>query len=391
MDPVTSDPSEKPKWLKRLQENSWEAEILISGGAIFSLLQMGDYVSTFSTSLKEILLLTGHNETLIFLLLAINGVTIGFFSHLVLRGFWIGLVCLHYGSPLGINFNKLKVQGYYLEEAKSFNLLNQIIKLDGISGEMFFLSLSFLLVVAGFILISGVSVFFISAFGISELIFFALFIIFFLDLLSGGLLRRSEMVGKIYRPLYLYFNYLSLAFIYRPWFQVFFTNSNRWKVFVGGLAFLAITIFFTVSSVSRPLHYRSIVDDRKLNLSFGNTGWMDNFYENRVLGEKIAYASIQADLVTDNYLRIFIPYKVRYDSRIIGQNAGSFQEIVNIKLNAQLIPYPDWVAGDVSNQLGITCYLPIEQLPKGKHSLMIELKGSEAEFPFPLTIPFWKQ
>ena len=391
MDPVTSDPSEKPKWLKRLQENSWEAEILISGGAIFSLLQLGDYVSTFSTSLKEILLLTGHNETLIFLLLAINGVTIGFFSHLVLRGFWIGLVCLHYGSPLGINFNKLKVQGYYLEEAKSFNLLNQIIKLDGISGEMFFLSLSFLLVVAGFILISGVSVFFISAFGISELIFFALSIVFFLDLLSGGLLRRSEMVGKIYRPLYLYFNYLSLAFIYRPWFQVFFTNSNRWKVFVGGLAFLAITIFFTVSSVSRPLHYRSIVDDRKLNLSFGNTGWMDNFYENRVLGEKIAYASIQADLVTDNYLRIFIPYKVRYDSRIIGQNAGSFQEIVNIKLNAQLIPYPDWVAGDVSNQLGITCYLPIEQLPKGKHSLMIELKGSRTEFPFPLTIPFWKQ
>ena len=391
MDSTASDLNEKPKWLKRLQENSWEAEILISGGAIFSLLQMGDYVSTFSASLKEIRQITGHNETLIFLLLAINGVTIGFFSHLVLRGFWIGLVCLHYGSPLGINFNKLKVQGYYLEEAKSFNLLNQIIRLDRISGEMFFLSLSFLLVVAGFILISGVSLFFISAFGISELIFFALSIVFFLDLLSGGLLRRSEIVGKIYRPLYLYFNYLSLAFIYRPWFQVFFTNSNRWKILVGGLAFLAITIFLTISSVSRPLHYRSIVDDRRLNLSLSNTGWVDNFYENRGHGEKIAFASIQADLVTDNYLRIFVPYKVRYDSRIIGQNAGSFQEIVNIKLNAQLVLYPDWVAGDVSNQLGITCYLPIEQLPKGKHSLMIELKGSGTEFPFPLTIPFWKQ
>ncbi len=391
MDSTTSDPSEKPKWLKRLQENSWEAEILISGGAIFSLLQMGDYVSTFSLSLKEIRLVNGHNEMLVFLLLAINGVTIGFFSHLALRGYWIGLVCLHYGSPQGINFKKLKIQGYYIDEAKSFNLLNQIIKLDRISGEMFFLSLSFLLVVTGFILISGTSLFFISALGISELVFFALSIIFFLDLLSGGLLRRTEMVGKIYWPLYLYFNYLSLAFVYRPWFQVFFTNSNRWKVFAGGLAFLAITIFLTISSVSRPLHYQSIVDDRKLNLSFGNTGWMDNFYENRIPGEKIAYASIQADLVTDNYIRIFIPYKVRYDSRIIGQSADAFQEIVNIKLDSQLVQYPDWVAGDVSNQLGITCYLPIEQIPKGKHSLTIELKGSEALFPFPLTIPFWKQ
>lgn len=352
---------------------------------------MGDYVSTFSLSLKEIRLVNGHNEMLVFLLLAINGVTIGFFSHLALRGYWIGLVCLHYGSPQGINFKKLKIQGYYIDEAKSFNLLNQIIKLDRISGEMFFLSLSFLLVVTGFILISGTSLFFISALGISELVFFALSIIFFLDLLSGGLLRRTEMVGKIYWPLYLYFNYLSLAFVYRPWFQVFFTNSNRWKVFAGGLAFLAITIFLTISSVSRPLHYQSIVDDRKLNLSFGNTGWMDNFYENRIPGEKIAYASIQADLVTDNYIRIFIPYKVRYDSRIIGQSADAFQEIVNIKLDSQLVQYPDWVAGDVSNQLGITCYLPIEQIPKGKHSLTIELKGSEALFPFPLTIPFWKQ
>ncbi len=391
MDSITSDPSERPKWLKRLQENSWEAEILISGGAIFSLLQMGDYVSTFSNSLKEIRMISGTNEILVFLLLAINGVTIGFFSHLVLRGFWIGLVCLHYGSPQGINFNKLKVQGYYLEEAKSFDLLNQIIKLDRISGEMFFLSLSFLLVVAGFILISGVSVFLISAFGISELIFLTLSIVFFFDLLSGGILRRFKMIDMIYRPLYLYFNYLSLAFIYRPWFQVFFTNSNRWKAFAGGLAFLAITIFLTIFSVSRPLHYQSIVDDRKLNLSFGNTRWMDNFYENRILGKKIAYASIQADLVTDNYVRIFIPYKVRYDSRIIGQNADAFQEIVNIKLDSQPVLYPDWVAGDVSNQLGITCYLPIEQIPKGKHSLTIELKGSEALFPFPLTIPFWKQ
>ncbi len=32
-----------PKWLRNIQENSWELELLISGGAIFSLLQIDDF------------------------------------------------------------------------------------------------------------------------------------------------------------------------------------------------------------------------------------------------------------------------------------------------------------------------------------------------------------
>jgi hypothetical protein len=31
-----------PQWLKKLQENSWELELLISGRAIFSLFQLTD-------------------------------------------------------------------------------------------------------------------------------------------------------------------------------------------------------------------------------------------------------------------------------------------------------------------------------------------------------------
>jgi len=36
-----------PKWLRRLQENSWEMELLISGGAIFSLFQLSDLYVDF--------------------------------------------------------------------------------------------------------------------------------------------------------------------------------------------------------------------------------------------------------------------------------------------------------------------------------------------------------
>lgn len=33
---------EVPNWLKELQDNSWEAELLVSGGAVFSLFQLTD-------------------------------------------------------------------------------------------------------------------------------------------------------------------------------------------------------------------------------------------------------------------------------------------------------------------------------------------------------------
>src|SRR5436190_17320790 len=104
-----------PKWLKRIQENSWEAEILISGGAIFSLFQLGDFAGQYVLHIKEIRQTAGLNETAMFLFMGINGITIGFITHLILRAFWVGLVCLNFAYPAGINFSKLKIKGKYLE------------------------------------------------------------------------------------------------------------------------------------------------------------------------------------------------------------------------------------------------------------------------------------
>ena len=36
--------NEIPEWLKNLQENSWELELLISDGAVFTLFQASDFL-----------------------------------------------------------------------------------------------------------------------------------------------------------------------------------------------------------------------------------------------------------------------------------------------------------------------------------------------------------
>ena len=377
---------ETPKWLKKLQENSWEAEILISGGSIFSLLQLNNWIVEYSTSLKEIFLISGFNQILVFIFLCVNAITVGFIVHLILRGYWIAIVCLDYGAPNGINLQKLKITGSYLQEAKSTNLRNQIVLLDKVSGNMFFMSLACLLSIVGFILVDvtfHLFIFWLDGYDV-ELLFAIPWLIFYLDMFSSGLLRRSKWISWIYRPIYLYFNYVSLAFIYRPWFQILFTNINRWKALAAAAVLLAVAFFLTASSAFGSLHYPRVLDGRKLDLTFGNTKYTDSFYESRYPeGEEIYRASIQSDLINDNYLRIFIPYKKQYDEFIIDQNATELHQIIVIRLDDQLVSNPDWLAGDriMSNQIGITCFLPIIEIDKGKHTLTISIIDKKQVIP----------
>ncbi len=386
-----------PKWLKHLQENSWEAEILISGGAIFSLVQLTDWISGFVVRLKEVSAITGTNIILVCSHVCINSILIGFIAHLVLRSFWIALICLRYAFPQGINFNRLKIEGSYLTEAQSVNLTGQIFKLDHLSGLLFFCSIAFALFIVGMVLclipfglIYSMSEKFKDAAVALYLIFGLLFAF---DLLLSGILRKNKFLGLVYRPFYLFFNTISLAFIYRPWLQTLFTNVIKWKFFLAGLLFIISTLALTAMTVRRPLNFRSILDTRKFWIDYETTKlWSDGFYENTYPEETIvSFACIQKDIVDDDYLKLFIPYKAIYDNQIDKTHSKSLADLFTIKLNDAVITNLDWLWGNhfSTNQTGITTYIAIDHLAKGKHTLTIEMKNGE--WPFPLTIPFWKQ
>ncbi len=388
-----SSKNETPKWLKHLQENSWEAEILISGGAIFSLFQLLDSVSLFIRYLKDIRGIEGTNEIFIFLHLALNGLIIGFICHLILRSLWIALLCLRYAFPDGINFQRLKVQPMYLADARSANLINQIMKLDHLSGLVFFSAISYVIVIIGAILITAIGVGF-RMLGIEMLqAYLILCLIFLLDLLSLGVVRRWKILASIYKPLYYLFNYLSLAFIYRAWLQVLFTNISRWKLYLVGVLFLTSSLVLTILTLSAPMHWRSVLDGRKFfGYSDESALWTENFYDNKnTNGLRVSFACIQQDIVSDRFLHVFIPYYSWHDELIEKNKRKNFENIVSLKLDNEIIPSPEWLFGNhfSSNQEGITTYIPIDKLSFGKHVLTVEMKY--AGLPFPLTIPFWKQ
>lgn len=392
--------SKIPKWLKRVQENSWEAEILISGGAIFSLFQLNYLIEDWSLHLREMRHFMGHNEVYMFINFGVNGLTIGFFSNLIVRGFWIALVCLNYSFPLGINFTNLKIKGRYLNQAKSTNLLNQIIKLDHLAGLLFFGSLTFVIVVLGIIILLVVyflSVEVLNLFAVSTYHNFTTFsvilipyFIFLIDFLGSGFLRRNKLIGTIYKPLYFIFNYITLAFIYRPWLQILFTNTAKWKIYMIAFTLFFLSATFTTLTVSRILSLGNALESRDYLLP-GIQNYREEFYENRIQGDRLVrFACIQSDLVNDDYLRIFINYDQRYDQIIAKTKSNNLSDIFHLEIDKKIVS-SEWLWGKriISDQYGITCYLPIKEIQDGRHELTIYL-GAEYR-PFPLTIPFWKQ
>jgi len=51
-EPATTTTITTPKWIRELQETSWNLEFLISGGAIFSLVQASSFFAELVQSLK---------------------------------------------------------------------------------------------------------------------------------------------------------------------------------------------------------------------------------------------------------------------------------------------------------------------------------------------------
>ena len=86
---------EIPEWLKKLQENLWNLELLISGGAIFSLFRFSDLFVEFIGTLRMTAHMPGAGPLLMVGQFGIKVLTLGFSLHLLLRAYWIALVCIN--------------------------------------------------------------------------------------------------------------------------------------------------------------------------------------------------------------------------------------------------------------------------------------------------------
>jgi hypothetical protein len=224
------------KLLDRLQEDSWQLELLVSGFTIFGLFYALEPVKdAFLKALFDGDILKDVYQTV---LIAITILIFNLILHVILRSIWIGALGLRYLSG-EVEIDKLKYSERFTKYLKkkigSFD--DYIEKLEKLCSIIFAISFLLIFYVAAFFTIfhllgfigslgsDNTSIFLrIFIYTIQALLLLGAFLTFF-DYVSQGLLKKNKWVAMVYFPFYWVFSYLTLSFLYRPLYYNLIDNK----------------------------------------------------------------------------------------------------------------------------------------------------------------------
>jgi hypothetical protein len=392
-----------PEWLKNLQENSWELELLISGGAIFTLIKASDIVLNSITYLR----MTTAIPLTIFYIIAIFGLkllTFGFILHLILRAYWVAMVFINFVFPGGVKKEKLTYKRpfrQYIDERS--DLYDSLMRVDKLAGLVMFLSISYSLVIVGLIVVLLVLGPLVGSLHLKIVywVFFPSLAVYIIDLLSFGSLRKLKYLSYILFPFFKLYDILSLRFIYAKPLLIYSTNINKWKATGIIFVFMLFVLTSTYVTVQRHLKLPNYFDRREYRWQCADNVGFYNFYKDE---EGNGRVTIPSKIIESNFLELTIEYWAIENSYIdlldkptnARYMADVFEVCIDDSIYSNIEWFPFWDNTD-KNTLGIKAMIPIMHLSQGKHILYVSHSKEIREKAeqnnmgvYTTEIPFWK-
>lgn len=229
--------------LEGLQRNSWQLELLITG---FALAAMVSGLDPFTDWTNRTLAALGRNDTVS---IVAGGVVVcasfayvitlfNFFIHVVLRCLWIGAIgsrsvmgtTVVVRRPLAPKFSR-----FLRDRVGHFD--DYILRLDDAASLVF--AFTFLLISTALSLVTTTLAFSVITYALgladggspAAIIWLGLFflltisaLVYLVDFLSGGYLKRFGWFSRVYFPVYRFFGWITLARLYRP---LYYNLLNR--------------------------------------------------------------------------------------------------------------------------------------------------------------------
>ena len=403
-----------PKWLQALMENSWELELLISGGAVFTLVQAPDLFLTWMRKAS----LTNDAGVIYFLtILGVVGLKIltnGFILHIILRSFWLALVCVNYVFPQGINEKNVNLKLPFKTNHLHGDLQNQIMNVDRLSGLVIFMA------ILGTILFTGIVIlfftfltigmnfggYFVKFFG-DKIMLLAMFsgvvsfLLYIIDLITMGLFRKIPFVSYLVYPFFIVYDFITMRPFYETAMVLFTSNVKRWQFRIGALVFAIVTAATSYNSFSSNLQYESFIDQRKYNEKLSkNPAIYDLCYADQISPDYYPTVYIPSMIIENNFLRVGLNYKKSLDD-LIGyelqiDSSKYIDQFMIVSIDDSLYKNVTWRQlhkRDVTN-LVIESVIDISDLPNGIHLLKVKPKTRyEGALRFANNFPdiyFWK-
>ena len=424
------------KLLDKLQQESWQLELLISGFAIFGLI-------TAIPHIKTAMIIAENDKQALYLgllLIAFTACTILIFNlliHVILRGLWIGALGLRYVSG-DIDFEKLNYHNRFTKHLKNkiVSFDKYVATLENYCSILFaasFLLIFYVISIAVIVLsILAIATLIISNdklpeiprmfIGISLIVFISIGSIFvFIDFITQGYLKKKKWLSKIYFPFYWVFSFLTLTFLYRPLVYNFLDDK-----FTKRLSFFLVPSYIAISIL---ISFKNIKTNYLESAKNIQSVYLDskNYEDLLIKDDEFArIATIQSKVITQPYIKVFKVFtenvenqlysyhpslKPKEDKRgfktdMIHNNTISLKErdsltkkylnilnqthqiyIDTIKFNPDFL-----ITKNKKEQLGFETYLNIKNLSEGKHILKLKRLKKRKKDTVKITdisIPFW--
>lgn len=431
----------------------WELELLISGAVVFSLLQMPGQVDDWFYGLEPHV--AGRTHFGAFMLytyvkLILYTLITCFVLHLTMRAYWVGLIGLETVFPQGVRWDN-STYGPVMTEVyreKMGRLQPKIDAADRFCSILF--PLAFTLVMLFFFSIGILGLAGALAFGISRLLWdgdhftgvligiFAVAMVIPLftwiaDRTWGARVERGGAGHRMLRRASLASYYVNAMPIYGTTFLTLFSNMRKGSRYPAMYALLAL--LFAVFMVKDVFLARGVVrsgDEQFLPDEEGAFGIRPGFYESQRHPDDVhdRMPSIQSDVVSDPYLKLFIPYSperhgeafaercpglrplspggVRMDAADPPDSAAvravldCWTRLQPVALNGRTLrPEFRFYTHPHSGIRGILAYIPVAGLPRGENLLTVAVapRAADAEAtrrrlltarpPEPYYIRFW--
>lgn len=423
------------KLLQKLQEESWQLELLISGFAIFGLFQAIDPLGIASQEARN------NDHIFLFVILIVAAVScyillFNLLLHVILRGLWIGALGLRYVSG-DIDYEALKYSPKFTRYLKkrigSFdryigNLENYCSVIFAISFLLIFYVIAFTLTFASI----GLIAFYLidnenstyQWIGIPLIIFIVFGMLFtFIDFVTQGWLKKKKWTSTLYFPVYWVFSFITLSFLYRPLVYNFLDNK-----FGRRISFALVPIYFLIL-LATSFNYEL---SNYLEIGFNSNAYTANNvnYDDALNKEKglfVRHASIQSKVITDTYLKVFVLYsentediifefrpELKPDEDVRGLRSEinfsndfddyrkrdslrpiyleTLNSIYTLKIDSLEFKPQFLLTENITDQFGFETYLDLKDLSNGKHQLkvnLIHLRGKDTIESTRATIPFW--
>lgn len=439
-------------WLKKLERESWQLELLVSAFTIFLLIGANSAYKEFLYSLNyeynmstPVLGIAGL--FLIIIKNSIQALTIALIVHLMLRGFWIGTIGLRSVQPT-VDFEKLNYNKFFTEKLKKNGVISldkMVVQLDEICSVIFafsFLIISVLIAFAMYLLgmgllgivlswlvgkASGVMASILLAISvIIALIYLLMGLVYMLDYLTLGFFKKIKWFARIYYPFYRLFNFITLSRLSKSIYYYLISKFTKNKIRIVFTILGSFVLFMILYEFDQHRYF----PDAESSLTITS-----NIYDDiRPSDDYIEKVSIPSQFIDKPFFPLFLRYNPS-DNLRIQENCPDFEPIKDDGLNSKMgirseeggfqitskdysvenfeqllscqssiyqILVNDSVYTDLTfrfythphkDQKGLLTVIPTDAFRKGENVLEIkkvqlDSLGKAKEDPF-VTVPFW--